>query len=408
MEEGTAERAQAERLGTPAVEAARSYIRETDETTLADMLELVAVPAPSFGEAERGAAMRERFRRLGLADVVMDEIGNVLARLPGSGALAGDTAPVLVAAHLDTVFPADTPIRVRREHGRIHAPGIADNCRGLAAILAVARAMLHGGVRPAAPLVFVADVGEEGVGDLRGVKHLFREGSPWRAARAFISVDGTGVRRIVTRGVGSRRLRITVEGAGGHSWADWGVPNPVNALGIGISELARISPPRQPRTVLTVGRVSGGTSVNSIPDSAWLELDLRSEAGEPLHDLEARARRIFSQATSEANARRRRGTPALGLTIDLIGDRPTGETASGSAVVRAARAATRAVGETAELVSSSTDANAAMALGIPAIAIGAGGEAGGTHTLDEWYSNEKGPEGVERVLLTILGISGLA
>ncbi len=399
----------------PALEAARRHIRETDDRTLADMVELVQVPSPPFGEAERGARMRERFLELGLADVVRDDIGNVLARVPGSGAdeasvgdgAAARPAPVLVAAHLDTVFPGDTPIHVRREHGRIHAPGISDNCRGLAALLAVSRALRYAGIRPAAPLVFVANVGEEGVGDLRGMKRLFREGSPWRAIQAFISVDGTGVRRIVTRGVGSRRLRVSVEGPGGHSWADWGAPNPVNALGLGIAELARLTPPRQPRTVLTVGRIAGGTSVNAIPNGAWLELDLRSEAGEPLHDLEAQVRRIFGQATAEANARRRRGTPALSLGVELIGDRPTGETPPSSALVRAARAATRAIEETAELVSSSTDANAPMALGIPAIAMGAGGEAGGTHTTDEWYANDKGPEGIERVLLTILGVTGV-
>ncbi len=400
-----------DRLPTLAsVEEARRHIRATDAQTLADMVELVQVPAPPFGEAQRGVRMHERFRELGLADVVRDEIGNVLARLPGSGegnGAGGRVAPVLVAAHLDTVFPAETPIHVRREHERIHAPGISDNCRGLAALLALARSLLHAGVRPAAPLVFAANVGEEGVGDLRGMKHLFREGSPWREIQAFISVDGTGVRRVVTRGVGSRRLRVTVDGPGGHSWADWGAPNPVNALGLGIAELARLTPPRQPRTVLTVGRIAGGTSVNAIPDTAWLELDLRSEAGEALHDLEAQVRRIFGQGTAEANARRRRGTPALSLSVELIGDRPTGETQPTTALVRAAGAATRAIGETPELVSSSTDANAPMALAIPAIAMGAGGEAGGTHTTEEWYSNEKGPEGIERVLLTILGVTGV-
>ena len=400
-------------LTHPGVDAARAYIHETDDQTIADMVTAVQIPAPPFGEQERGAWMRERFRALGLADVVRDEIGNVLARLPaGSAAKGGDgaaahVAPVVVAAHLDTVFPAETLIRLRHEQGRIHAPGISDNCRGLATLLTLARALLRTGIRPAAPIVFVANVGEEGVGDLRGVKHMLREGSPWREMQAFVSVDGTGVRRIVTRGVGSRRLRLTVEGPGGHSWADWGAPNPINALGLGIAELARLTPPRQPRTVLTVGRMAGGTSVNAIPDSAWLEIDLRSEAGAPLQELESQVRRFFTQGTAEANARRRRGTPALSLFIDLIGDRPTGETAPGSILVRAARTATRAIDETPELVSSSTDANAPMALGIPAIAMGAGGEAGGTHTVEEWYSNDKGPEGIERVMLTILGVTGL-
>lgn len=414
-------------LGEPSVEAARRHIHDTDERTIADMVELVQVPAPPFGEQARGAWMADRFRALGLADVQVDELGNVLARFPGSGepasghppgvqsapgAAANDGHPpdgprgaVMLAGHLDTVFPPDTAIEVRRENGRIRAPGISDNCRGLAALLAIARALLHARVRPVSPLVFVANVGEEGVGDLRGMKHLLREGSAWRGLGAFISVDGTGVRRVVSRGVGSRRLRVTVTGPGGHSWADWGAPNPVEALGIGIAELARLSLPRHPRTVLTVGRMAGGTSVNAIPESAWLELDLRSEAGPPLHELEARVRRALARGTSETSARRRRGTPGLSLSIDVIGDRPAGETASASAIVRAARAATRAIGETPELVSSSTDANAAMAIGIPAIALGAGGEAGGTHTVDEWYSNDKGPQGIERVLLTALALT---
>ncbi len=409
MRDGTAERTFADGLlEEPAIRAACAHIRDTDERTVAEMMELVEIPAPPFGEGERGAWVRERFHTLGLADITTDEVGNVLARFPAEPARGDTPAPVLVAAHLDTIFPANTPIRVRRSEGRILAPGISDNCRGLAAILALTRALLHARIRPAAPLVVAANVGEEGVGDLRGMKHLFREGAPWRNVQAFISVDGTGVRRIVTRGVGSRRLRVTIEGPGGHSWADWGTANPIHALGMAVAELARITPARQPRTVLTVGRISGGTSVNAIPDSAWLELDLRSEGAQPLHELETRVRRVLAQAVAEANAHRRRGTPALALAIEPIGDRPTGETPAGSALVRAARAATRAIGETPEMVSSSTDANTAMALGIPAIAMGAGGEAGGTHTLDEWYSNEKGPEGIERVLLTILGITGRA
>ncbi len=406
MKDNTVEGTAGALLADATVEAAREHIHETDARTVEDMLALVQVPAPPFGESARGTWMRESFQAMGLADVTVDEVGNVLGRLPASGRAAG--APVLLAAHLDTVFPAETDIHVRREHGRIHAPGISDNCRGLAALLAIGRALVHAGVRPAAPLVFAANVGEEGVGDLRGMKHLFRDGSPWRGIRGFISVDGTGLRRIVTRGVGSRRFRIVVEGPGGHSWADWGAPNPVNALGLAVAELARLPLPKQPRTVLTVGRIAGGTSVNAIPDSAWLELDLRSEAAAPLHEMESRVRRLFVQAVAEANARRRRGTAALSLNIEVIGNRPTGETALTAEIVRAARAATRAVGEMPEMVSSSTDANMAMALGIPAIAMGAGGEAGGTHTLEEWYSNDKGPEGIVRVLLTVLGVSGLA
>lgn len=391
-------------LADPVVVAARDHIRETDEHTLADLLEIVQVPAPPFGEARRAEWIHARFRALGLADVASDEVGNVLARLPGP---VNGKPPVILAAHLDTVFPPGTEIRVRREGAKLRAPGIADNARGLAALLAVARALVHAGARTGHPVVFAATVGEEGVGDLRGVKHLFREGSPWRRAEAFITLDGTGLRRVVNRSIGSRRLRATVAGPGGHSWADWGVANPVSALGIAVAEIARLPVSRSPRSALTVGRIAGGTSVNAIPDRAWIELDIRSEAAPPLRELESRVRRILSHAVAEVNARRRRGTPALTLDVDLIGDRPTGETPCSSAVVRAARAATRAIGEAPELVASSTDANAPMALGIPAIAMGAGGDAGGTHTTDEWYSNDRGPDGIERVLLTLLGVAGV-
>ncbi len=390
----------------PAVAEARRLAHAGDEETLADMLELVAIPAPPFGEEERGRRLAERFREIGLLDVVTDAVGNVLGRLPGPA--SGEASPVLLAAHLDTVFPEETPIRVRREGGRILAPGISDNCRGLAAMLAVGRAMTGAALAPARPVVLVGTVGEEGVGDLRGVKHLFREGAPWRRAEAFISLDGTGLRRIVSRAIASRRLRVVIRGPGGHSWADYGLANPIHALALTAAEIARTSVPHRPRTSLTIGRIGGGTSVNAIPDEAWCEIDIRSEGPAPIDTLEARIRDALSSALSEADAHRRRGTPVLEPDVELIGDRPGGETPADSPLLATARAATLLVGESTELVGSSTDANLPIALGIPAIAMGAGGEAGGTHTTEEWYSNEKGPEGVERALLTVLGVAGLA
>ncbi|MEX2285330.1 MAG: M20/M25/M40 family metallo-hydrolase [Gemmatimonadota bacterium] len=382
--------------------AARKYCRQLDADILTDMVEIVHIPAPPFGEASRAAWIAERFRQVGLQDVCTDEIGNVLARLPGA-ANADDEPPVLLSAHLDTIFPAETRIQVKRNGKRIAAPGIADNARGLAALVAIARTLTSAPIPTFHPIVFAATVGEEGVGDLRGVKHLMRPGSPWRAAAAFITIDGTGRRRIVQRAIGSRRFAITFTGPGGHSWADFGLANPIHALGLAIGRLAEMDLARQPRVTLTVARIGGGTSVNAIPADAWLEIDLRSEAGSALLDVEDKVRRIVAEAAEQTNGQRRRGTPALQLEIRLIGDRPTGETPVNSGVIRAARAATRVIGEHAELVASSTDANVPIALGIPAIAIGAGGESGGTHTLDEWYVNDGGVEGIERALLTLVG-----
>jgi tripeptide aminopeptidase len=384
------------------VQAARKHVRQTDQQTVADMLAAVAIAAPPFGEGARADWVAEQLRALGLT-VNTDEVGNVIAH---NGQLTGD-APIIISAHLDTIFPPETVIDVRRNGHRILAPGIADNARGLAGMLAVARALQSEAIDTEHPVVYVATVGEEGLGDLRGVKHLFRAGSELRKAGAFISLDGTGRRRIVYRAIGSRRLRVTITGPGGHSWADWGFANPVHALGTAISAIAQIEVPRQPRTAVTVARIGGGTSVNAIPADAWFELDIRSEAGGSMSDMETAVRAAVKDAVSTTNSARKRGTPALEVDLRVIGDRPSGETSINNSLVRAARAATRYLGDAPELVASSTDANIPIALGIPAIAIGAGGESGGTHTLDEWYMNTGGAEGIERVLLIVLAAAGL-
>jgi tripeptide aminopeptidase len=387
------------------VRAALALVLETDALTMDDQVAIVAIPAPPFGEAARARWILERFLAVGLADGSTDAEGNVLARLPGDAERGAP--PVLISAHLDTIFPAETPCEVRQQGDRIVAPGIADNARGLAALVAIARALVRSGARTRRPIVFAATVGEEGVGDLRGVKHLFREGSPWREAAAFVALDGTGRRRIVHKAIGARRLRVVVSGPGGHSWADWGRANPIHALGEAIAQLIAVVQADHAPAALTVGRIGGGTSVNAIPDQAWLELDLRSEDADALSRLEVRARAVIEGTVRDANARRRRGTTALSLEIELIGDRPTGEVDGNAAVMRIARAVTRHFGDTPELVSSSTDANIPIALGIPALALGAGGEAAGTHTLAEWYRNDGGPEGVQRALLTVLALAEL-
>jgi tripeptide aminopeptidase len=384
------------------VQAARKLLRASDPETLADMLAVVAIPAPPFGETARAQWVADKLRACAL-QVSIDEVGNVIAESD----VANPENPVILAAHLDTIFPAETEIAVRRNGTRISAPGIADNSRGLASLLALARVLQQTDLTTQRPIVYVATVGEEGVGDLRGVKHLFRPGSRFRKASAFISLDGTGQRRIVYRAIGSRRLRAAITGAGGHSWADFGLANPIHALGVAVASIAHLEVPRQPRTAVTVGRMGGGTSVNAIPAEAWLEVDIRSEAAGTLADMEAQVRAALDDAVATVNAARKRGTPALSIDVRVIGDRPTGEASINSAVVRAARAATRYLGDAPELVASSTDANIPIALGIPAIAIGTGGESGGTHTMDEWFANTHGVEGIERALLIVLGVAGL-
>lgn len=379
-------------------------MREGDAGTVRDQVALAGVPAPTFAEEARGEEVAARMRQAGLADVRRDEVGNVLARLPGSP--PGPAGAVVLAAHLDTVFPAGTDVAPREEGGRIYAPGITDNARGLAGMLAVARALCGGGVRTERPLVFAATVGEEGIGDLRGVKHLFREGAPLRATSAFVALDGSGVRRIVHRAIGSRRLRVTLTGPGGHSWADRGAPNPVHALGRAIAAVAAVSLPSPGRSSLTVARVAGGTSINAVPEAAWMELDLRSDVPGAVAEIERAVCRQTDAAVAAENARRRGGDPPLALAVEVIGDRPSGETPRDAALVRAAVEVTASLGERAELVASSTDANLPISLGIPAIAIGVGGDSGGIHTLEEWYSNERGALGVERALLVALAAAG--
>ncbi|MFL5386271.1 MAG: M20/M25/M40 family metallo-hydrolase [Longimicrobiaceae bacterium] len=391
-------------LGDARLRPLRALARESDARTLAEQLELVVIPAPPFGEEARGARVLERFRELGLADARRDAEGNVLGAVPGGDAAAG---PVVVAAHLDTVFAAGTALAPRHENGRIYAPGITDNARGLAGMLAVARLLAGAGVRPRRRIVFAATVGEEGAGDLRGVKHLFREGGELRGADAFVALDGSGLRRIVHRAIGSRRLRVELSGPGGHSWADRGAPNPIAALGAAVARITALALPEPARTALTVARVGGGTSINAIPDGAWMELDLRSEAPGVLPRLEESVRAVLARAVDEEDARRRQGTEALAAKVTVIGDRPSGETPPRDPLVQAAHAVTFALGQKPELVGSSTDANVPMALGIPSIALGVGGDSGGIHTTDEWYSNENGALGVERALLIVLAAAGV-
>lgn len=375
--------------------SARAALAAADERLLREQIALSQIAAPTGAESQRAAFVAQRFCRCGLPDVQIDVAGNVL----GTRAGTEPEAPVVVCAHLDTVFPADVPVAVARDGQRLSGPGIVDNARGLAVMLALAEVIDGTRLRTKRPIVFVATVGEEGAGDLRGAKHLFAGlGEP---PACCIAIDGAGDDRVVHRALGARRLRVTYRGAGGHSWAAFGIPNPVHAAGAAAARLAALPLPRQPRTTLSVCRIGGGISVNSIPEDAWLEVDLRSSSRDVLAGCAADIRDAVHAAAREENRRRAPGTAPLTCEISIIGDRPCGATPMDHPLVQAALAATRAIGRIPELVSASTDASVPISLGIPAIAIGAGGRGGGVHTPGEWYDNTDGTAGVARAL-TIL------
>jgi acetylornithine deacetylase/succinyl-diaminopimelate desuccinylase-like protein len=390
-------------LRDPRVQEAKRYLEADDLRVLENQREITEIPAPPFQEEARAARMAEMLAEAGLTSVETDAEGNVLARFeptPREGREEG--GELIVSAHLDTVFPAETDVTVTVKGDRLIGPGISDDGRGLAALVGLARALSEVSLPLRAPLLFVATVGEEGAGDLRGVRHLFRERGPGRAARGFISLDGAGLTRIVTAGLGSRRFRVTVTGSGGHSWVNWGTPNPIHALGEAVSRWSSLALPSNPLATLTVARWGGGTSINAIPQEAWVELELRCVSEEVLQDLEALVRRTLSDTLDVVNAGGTVGSEALRSRVETIGTRPAGETDVNAALVRSATAATLALAATPELAVSSTDANIPMALAVPAITLGAGGEAGQAHTTEEWYRNVQGPDGILRALLTIL------
>jgi len=385
----------------PGVREAWILLEELDPWVLETQVALTAIPAPPFGEGPRGQRVAELMGAVGLEAVRVDEVGNVLGEIPG-GRGAGSHAPFIVSAHLDTVFPAGTDVEPRISDGVIRGPGIADDGRGLAALLALGKVVRQMEIGFPFPVLFAATVGEEGIGNLRGVRHLFRGGGPGRKSQGFISLDGVGLDRIITRGVGSTRLRITLRGPGGHSWTDWGLPNPIHALGRIVTAMEDLPLPSVPRTTATAARWAGGKSINAIPQEAWVEVDLRSEGAEPLLELEDALLRRCHDVLNAVSGGSTEPEGKLGMEVSEIGRRPAGATPEGAPLVRAAERATRHLGVDPALSASSTDANVPMSLGIPAITLGAGGRAGGIHTLDEWYSNWKGPEGILRALLTLL------
>jgi len=384
-----------------ALSGARARLAARDESVLRCQTAVSEIPAPTGDESRRAMWIASRFTALGLADVRTDRAGNVIGRRAGASA----TQAVAVCAHLDTVFPLDTPLRVRRDGSRLAGPGIGDNGRGLAAMLALAEEIDGVRIRVRAPIDFVATTGEEGAGDLRGAKAFFA-GAAGQIAAA-IALDGAGDERVVHRALGARRFRVTYRGTGGHSWAAYGVANPVHAAAAAVATLGALSLPREPRTALTVGRIGGGIAVNAIPECGWFEVDLRSASAVVLERYDRDIRAAAHAAEAAENARRAPGTRALTVAIEVIGDRPCGDVPADDPLVVAAIEATRLIGREADLATASTDANVPISLGIPAVAIGAGGTGGDAHTVSEWYDNAEGTLGLARALTTIVSAAGL-
>jgi acetylornithine deacetylase/succinyl-diaminopimelate desuccinylase-like protein len=367
-----------------------------DDAIVRSQIAVAQIAAPTGEEQERGAWVARRFRDSGLSEIHTDDAGNVIGRRDGSS----DLPAVVICAHLDTVFPRETDLSIRRDGERLVGPGINDNGRGLAVMLALAAEIDGVRLRAKHPIEFVATTGEEGVGDLRGAKHYFH--TRGQNAHAMVALDGAGDERIIHRALGSRRFRVSYKGPGGHSWAAFGAPNAVHAAAGAAARLAAFSLPASPRTTLSVGRIGGGLSVNSIPDAAWLEIDLRSTSAHQMDEIERTIRRVAQVAMDEENAKRAPGTRPLKVTIEAIGSRPCGETPADHDLVQSAIEATRLIGREPDLALASTDANVPIAAGIPAIAIGAGGRGGDAHTHVEWFDNLHGTLGVARALTIVM------
>jgi acetylornithine deacetylase/succinyl-diaminopimelate desuccinylase-like protein len=379
-----------------ALEAARAGEAQTIE----DQIAICQIEAPPFKEQRRAEDYRRRLEALGLRNVRIDAEGNVLAERPGE---PGEPV-VVISGHLDTVFPEGTDVTVKREGTTLRGPGIGDDCRGLAILLGIARALDQAQVRTRGTIVFVGTVGEEGPGNLRGVRHLFATELRGRVDY-FISVDGTGL-GLTKDAVGSHRYTVTYKGPGGHSYGDFGAPNPVHALGRAIAKISDFQVPSDPRVTFSVGVIEGGTSVNSIAMTAAMQVDMRSVDAGALDSLDVRFQAAIRQALEEENARWSQGGP-LTLEIDTIGIRPAGRQTDDAAIVRAARDAGRALGFDVPAIASSTDANIPISLGIPAVTIDGGGRGGGAHSLGEWFDTADSHLGTQWALLFVLTLAGV-
>ncbi len=387
----------------PRVQTTLAQIAAAEPETLAEQVRITEIPAPPFGEQRRAEYYVQQMRQRGLPDAFIDAEGNAVGLLRGTG----DGPLFVIAAHLDTVFPLETDVSVDIRDGRYYAPGISDDGRGLTALLTLIEAITSSGIQTVGDILFVGNVGEEGPGDLRGIKAIFRD---YPEIDGFVSIDGSALTRMTTGGTGSRRFAVEFTGPGGHSFSAFGLVSAIHAMGRAITKIGDLQVPETPRTTFTVGTVTGGTSVNSIAADAMFELDMRSNDAAELARLEARVREVTAQAVAEENARWNNGE--ITVNFRLIGDRPTGSTAAEHPLVQVAALAFDAVASPLDgLRTSSTDSNIPMSLGVPAITIGGGGSSGGEHAPEEWYDptdSHKGPQLAFLLTLGLVGIEGVS
>ncbi len=394
----------AELIRDPGVDRAFEFIDSSAARFTAEHIRICEIPAPPFKEHERGRYFASRFAELGLSDVHVDSEGNAIGFYRGES----EDPMLVLSAHLDTVFPEGTEVSVRRVGSRLCAPGIADDVAGLAALIALIQAMNAAQLKLRGTIAFVATVGEEGEGDLRGVRHIFSEGRLTGRVSAFVSFDGPGVDCITHQALGSRRYRVKLEGPGGHSWGDFGVVNPVHALGRAIARIADYRAPADPRTTYNIGRIEGGESVNVIPQTAMMDVDLRSSSENELSKLEESLFAAINRAVVDENALRSASGQKLKVEVRLIGNRPSGETPRDATIVQAAITASKILGIDPILNRASTDSNIPISLGIQAITIGVGGVSGDSHRLSEWYDPTGRELGHKRALLLALSMVGIA
>ena len=393
-------------LSNPKFQAAQEFVAKDHDRFVREIIQITEVEAPPFKEAKRAAAYEEMMRQSGLTNVEIDDEGNVIGLRKGTG-----NGPLIaIAGHLDTVFPEGTNVKVRREGTRLFAPGVGDDSRALAVLLEIIRAMDAAKIQTSGDILFIGNVGEEGPGDLRGMKYLF-EKSPYKdRIKMFISLDPFGPASDITvAGIGSKRFKVIFKGPGGHSFGSFGLVNPAYALGNAVVKLSKMQVPQIPRTTYNVGVIGGGTSVNSIPFESWMEIDIRSEAKEELNKAVDTFTKLMHEAADEENRARSTGQGKIEVDVNLIGDRPFGRISQNAPIVQTAAAVIRAFGMSPSYGSSSTDANIPMSLGIPAITLESGGSGSRNHTLDEWIDVDKTPSvrGIEVTMGTLLSLAGV-
>jgi acetylornithine deacetylase/succinyl-diaminopimelate desuccinylase-like protein len=391
---------------SPEVRSAFNWLRTQEPQLTQWQMEMARIAAPPFGESARGAWLAERFREVGLDDVRTDDVGNVFGVHPGFG-----RRYVALSAHIDTVFPANTPLNIRQQGSRLYGPGVSDNGAGVTAMLGIAALLRSVRIRHALPFVFIGNVGEEGEGDLRGMRHIFST-PRWKDSIAYsVVLDGAGADTIVAEALGSRRFEVIVRGPGGHSWSDFGAPNPVVILAKAIDTFAATPVPTAPKTTFNVGVIRGGTSVNSIPESASMKVDIRSTSMSEMERLEQTLRLALNRAVEDetmaaemkSSAQKR---PGVNCEMVPIGNRPAGELATSARILHVIRAVDNQLNNAAQVQRASTDANIPLSLGQEAIAIGGGGSGGGAHTLQEWFDSNGRELGLKRILLTMLALAG--